>query len=152
MKNKKAQTITDSFVNILISSKRKPNLIETDRGKEVYSNIFQNFLNNNNIKHYSRKTSLGSVFAEGFIRTVKDLLKKPVFQSGTSNWVDILPTITKQNNYRIHSSTKLTPVQASLKKNEGFVYKNFLDKRKKIIPKFAVDNLVRTADLKTNVF
>ena len=33
LKNKNAQTIKDSFENILISSKRKPNLIETDRGK-----------------------------------------------------------------------------------------------------------------------
>ena len=28
-------------------------------------------------------------------------------------------------------STKLTPIQASLKRNEGYVYKNLLDKRKK---------------------
>ena len=34
LKNKSAQTIKDSFENILINSKRKPKLIETDRGKE----------------------------------------------------------------------------------------------------------------------
>ena len=44
LKNKNAQTIKDSFGNILISSKRKPCLIETDRGKEFYNNIFQDFL------------------------------------------------------------------------------------------------------------
>ena len=56
LKNKNASTIKDSFENILISSKRKPNLIETDRGKEFDNNIFQDFLNKNNIKLYSRKT------------------------------------------------------------------------------------------------
>ena len=45
LKVKNAQTIEDSFENILISSKRKPNLIETDHGKEFYDNIFQDFLN-----------------------------------------------------------------------------------------------------------
>ena len=35
-----------------------------------------------------------------------------------------------------------------MKKNEGFVYKNLLDKRKKIKPKYEIGNLVRTADLK----
>ena len=35
-----------------------------------------------------------------------------------------------------------------MKKNEGFVYKNLLDKRKKIKPKYEINNLVRTADLK----
>ena len=42
----------------------------------------------------------------------------------------------------------LTPIQASLKKNEGFFHKNLLDKRKKITPKFQINDLVRTADLK----
>ena len=42
----------------------------------------------------------------------------------------------------------MTPTQASLKKNEGYVYKNLLDKRNKIKPKFQINNLVRTADLK----
>ena len=58
LKNKNVQTIKDSFENILISSKRKPNLIEGDRGKEFYNNIFQDFLYKNNIKLYSRNISL----------------------------------------------------------------------------------------------
>ena len=148
LKNKNAQTIKDSFENILINSKRKPNLIEADRGKEFYNNIFQDFLNKNDIKLYSRNTSLGAVFAERFNRTIRDLLKKIVFENGDAKWIDILPKITKQYNNKVHSSTKLTPIQASLKKNEGCVYKNLLDKRKKVKPKFQINNLVRTADLK----
>ena len=148
LKNKNAQTIKDSFENILTNSKRKPNLIETDRGKEFYNNIFQDFLNKNNIKLYSRNSSYGAVFAERFNKTIRDLLKKIVFEQGDANWIDVLPTITKQYNNGIHSSTKLTPIQASLKKNEGYVYKNLLDKRKKVKPKFQINDLVRTADLK----
>ena len=148
LKNKNAQTIKDSFENILISSKRKPNLVESDRGKKFYNNIFQDFLNKNNIKLYSRNSSYGAVFAERFNRTIRDLLKKIVFERGDANWIDVLPTITKQYNNRIHSSTKLTPIQASLKTNEGFVYKNLIDKRKKVKPKFQINDLVRTADLK----
>ena len=87
IKNKKAITIKDSFENILLSSKRKPNLIESDRRTEFYNN-------------------------------------------------------------RVHSSTKLTPILTSLKKNEGFVYKNLIDKRNKIKPKFQINDLVRTADLR----
>ena len=148
LKNKVAQTIKDSFENILISSKRKPNLFESDRGKEFYNNIFQDFLNKNNIKLYSRSSSYGAVFAERFNRTIRDLLKKIVFEHGDGKWVDILHTITKQYNNRIHTSTKLSPKDASLKKNEGYVYKNLLDKRKKLTPKFQINDLVRTADLK----
>ena len=148
LKNKNAQTIKDSFENILISSKRKPNLIESDRGKEFYNNIFQDFLNKNDIKLYSRNSSYGAVFAERFNHTLRDLLKRPVFEKGDVNWIDVLQTITKQYNNKVHSSTKLTPIQASLKKNEGYVYKNLLDKRKRITPKFQLNDLVRRADLK----
>ena len=42
----------------------------------------------------------------------------------------------------------MTPTQARLEKNEGYVYRNLLDKQKKTIPKFQVNDLVRTADLK----
>ena len=50
LKNENAQTTKDSFEKILVISKRKPNLIESDRGKEFYYKIFQDFLNKNNIK------------------------------------------------------------------------------------------------------
>ena len=127
LKNKDGQTITDSFKNILKSSKRKPNLIETDRGKELYNNIFQNFPNNNNFKHFSRNTYSGAVFAQSFNLTVRNLLER-----GEAIWIDVLPAITKQYINRVYSSPKLTPIQASLKKNEGFVYNNLLDKRKNL--------------------
>ena len=148
LKNKNAQTIKDSFEIIIISAKRKPNLIESDRGKEFYNNLFQDFLNRNNIKLYSRYTSLGAVYAERFNRTIRDLLKRPVFEKGDSSWIDVLPTITKQYNNRIHTSTKLSPKDASLKNNEGFVYNNLLDIRKKMKPEFQINDLVRVADLR----
>ena len=148
LKNKNAQTIKDAFENILINSKRRPNLIERDRGKEFYNNIFQDFLNKNNIKIYCRNSSYGAVFAERYNLTIRNLLKRPVFEKGDGNWIDVLPVITKQYNNRIHTSKKLSPRDASLKKNEGFVYNNFLDKLKKVKPKFQVNDLVRTADFK----
>ena len=42
----------------------------------------------------------------------------------------------------------MSPIQASLKENEGYIYKILLDKRKKITPKFQITDLVRTADLR----
>ena len=85
LKKKNAQIIKDSFENILISSKRNPNLIETGRGKNFYNSVFQNFLNNNNINHYSRNTDNGAVFAERIDIFIRNLLKRPVFEKGGSN-------------------------------------------------------------------
>ena len=148
LKNKNAQTIKDSFEKILLISKRSPNSIETDRGKKFYNNIFQDFINKNDIEIFSRNSSYGAVFAERFNPTIRDLLKRPVFEKCDAKWIDILPTITKEYNNRVHSSIKLSPIQASMKKNEGYVYKNLLDKRNKIKTKYEIGDLVRTADLK----
>ena len=148
LKNKSAQTIKDFFEKIVITSQKSPNLIETDRGKEFYNSIFQNFISTKNIKHYSRNSSVGAVFAEKFNITNRNLLKRPVFEKGDGNCIDILPTKTKQYNNRVHTSTKLTSIQASLKEKEGHFYRNLLDKREKMKPKFQVTDLVRVADLK----
>ena len=85
LKSKKAITIKDSFEKILISSKRKPNLIESDRGEEFFNNFFQDFLNKNIVKLYSRNSSYGAVFAERFNRTIRDLPKKVVFEKVMQN-------------------------------------------------------------------
>ena len=148
LKNNNVQKIKDSFENFLINLKRKSNLIETDRGRDFYNKNFQDFLKKNDIKIYSRNTSLGAVFAECFIKSIRNPLKNPVFGKGDGNWIVVLPTITKQYYDGIHSSTKLTPKQASLKKNEGYVYHISIDKRKKVKPKFQVNDLVRVADIK----
>ena len=114
----------------MISSKRKPNLLETDRGKDFNNGILQNFVENNNIKPYSRNSSFGAVFAERFNKSIRNIPKKFVFERGDANWIDALPTVTKQCNNRIQSSTKINRIQASLKKNEEFVCNNLLDKKK----------------------
>ena len=87
-------------------------------------------------------------FAERFNESIRNLPKKFVFERGDANWIDVLPTITKQYNIRIHSSTKLNRIQASLKKNEGFVCNILLDKRKKMKRRFQVNGLARTAGVK----
>ena len=75
-------------------------------------------------------------------------MKKPIFLNGDANWINIIPTIINKYNNKIHSTIKLTPIEASLKENEEYVYHNLIDKRKKIKPKYEINDLVRTADIK----
>ena len=82
------------------------------------------------------------------IKLFRNFLKRLVFEKGDSKWTDVIATTIKQYNNRVQTSTKLTPKQASLKKNEVYVDKIFFDKRKKVQPKFQVNDLVRVADLK----
>ena len=121
----------DSFENIPLILKISLNLVETERGKEFLNKVFPDFFKKT-ITKKSINTSIRADFAERFNRTIKDLLTRSVLLKGDANWIYVLPTKTKQHFIRIHSSTKLTPKQASLKNNEGYVFGNLLDIQKKI--------------------
>ena len=112
LKNKYAQSITDAFSRIVKSSNREPNVFETDDGKENLNRIFDEFLNNHNIKRYSRNAALGAVFAERFKRTIGNLLKKQVFLKGNADWLSELPSVFKNYKKTIHHSTKMKPIDA----------------------------------------
>ena len=148
LKNKYSKTITEEFSNILTTSKRKPLKIESDRGTEFYNTIFQNFLKSKNIHHYSRFTDKGPSIAERVIRTIRNLLKKPVFIAGNADCLSELSAVVNKYNNTIHSSIKMTPNQASKKSNEKKVYSNLKDKREIRKPKFKLGQLVRAADIK----
>ena len=120
MKNKNSQTISNGFSKILTTSKRKPLKLESDRGTEFYNSVFRNFLKDKNIQHYSRFTDEGPSIAERVIRTIRNLLKKPVFEKGNADWISELPSVIKQYNTTIHHSIKKTPNQASKKVKEKY--------------------------------
>ena len=148
LKNKYSQTITNEFSNIITTSKRKPLKLESDRGTEFYNSIFQNFLKSKNIQHYSRYTDKGPSIAERVIRTIRNLLKKPVFEKGNAIWISELPSVVKKYNNTIHHSTKMKPIDASKKSNQKLVYNNLKDDREVLKPKFKLGQFVRTADIK----
>ena len=86
--------------------------------------------------------------AETFNGTTRNLIKKPVFLKGNANWVNTLPSVIKQYNNTIHSSTKITPIQASKKANEKEGCSNLQDQLVRQQQKFKLGQLVRTADIK----
>ena len=147
MKNKYAQSITDAFSEIIKSSNRKPNLLETDDGKEYVNKIFNEFLNNNNIEKYSRYTDKEALFVERLNWTICNLLKKPKFEKENADWLSELPPVVEIYNKTIHSSVKMTPAQASRKANEEEVFSNLHYMRQKEQPKFRLSQLVRTSDI-----
>ena len=79
LKSKYSKTITDEFAIILSTSKRKPLKLGLDRGSGWCNSVFQNFLKVKNFHHYSIYTDKGPAICERAIRTIRNLLKRPVF-------------------------------------------------------------------------
>ena len=149
LKNENSQTIANYFSNILTTSKRKPLKIESDCGVKWYNSFFQNFLKCQNIQKFSRFTEKGpSIVHERVIRTIRNLIKKPVFEKRNADWLLELPYVNKKKNNSVQHSIKTTPVQASNKIKEKEVYSNLQDKRIKLNPKINLGDLVRTSDFR----
>ena len=58
------------------------------------------------------------------IRTMRNLLKKPVFEERKASWINELSIANKEYNNTIHSSIKLTLQQILKKSKEKEVYSN----------------------------
>ena len=66
LKDKKSVSIVDAFREILDKSKRKPNKIWVDQGREFYNSAFKKWLKDNDITMYSTYNEGKSVVAERF--------------------------------------------------------------------------------------
>ena len=107
----------------------------TDEGKEWLS--LQDFYDEFEIERYSTKSPLKSVMIERFNSTLEQLLYKAMTAKNTRKWIDLLPTVMKTYNNRVSSVLHgLTPNEAHLKKNEGYLRKKFFEENEKHKEKF----------------
>ena len=87
---------------------------------------------------------------ERFNRTIKEKMLKYFSANYTRKFVDILDLLVDQYNNTIHSSIKMTPMEASCKKNENKVWINLYPEfgGKTLAPKFSIGDHVRIAKKK----
>jgi len=84
----------------------------------------KDLLEKNGIHMYSTENEEKSSVVERWNRTIKSKMWKQFTVQGNTMYLDMLPKLVKQYNNTKHSSIKMTPVEASIKKNEGTVYFN----------------------------
>ena len=94
------------------------------------------------IRHYSRFNDKGPSMAERIIRTVINLLKKPLFEKENVDWLSELPSVIKRYNNKNLNSTKLKPTEASKNIKEKVVYNTLKDNREVQKPKLRLGQLV----------
>ena len=76
LKNKQGISIVNGFQKIIDDSKRRPNKIWIDKGREFYNNSFKKWIKENDITMYSTNNEGKSVIVERFIRTLKTKIYK----------------------------------------------------------------------------
>ena len=153
LKNKSGLSMTNGFKIVLSehpqggSEPRKPEKLWVDRGSEFYNKTLKSLLKEYETKLYSIYSDLKAVFIERFNGTFLHIINKSMFINGDGNWVNILNDAVITYNKNIHSTNKMTPVDASNNPDKvkyTFSFKN-------IKPKLNVGYYVRDVD-KRNIF
>ena len=133
LKGKARQKAKDSFEKILKSSKKVPNLSETDGGRKSCKLRFKQFLGNEiKLKETVDTHQKGQYLQKILKKNIKNLSetpKKVVFEQNAT-WIDELELLISKNTFTKHSTFRKTETQAYLKKIEKFVYDNTFDERK----------------------
>ena len=154
LKDKKTETVSKAFEDIF-KSKRKPKMLWTDKGSEFISKHFKEFLKREGIKLYHTENEEKSSVVERWNKTMKNRMWKMfTVNNNTIYWDKIDKLINDYNNSR-HSSVKMTPVEASKKKNESKVWSNLYGDSIYLKPgkaKFSIGDSVRISKYKRKVF
>ena len=145
LKDKKGISIVNAFNKIIKQSNRKPNKIWVDQGGEIYNNVFEKWLPDNDINMYLTYNEGKSVVAERFIRTLKNKLYKHMTATGKNVYYDVLDDVVNKYNNTKHSTIKMKPIDV---KNNKRVY---IDEHNEKDSKFKVGDRVRISRYK-NVF
>ena len=109
-KRQKGVSIVNAFQKIIDDSKRKPNRIWVDKGREFYYNSFKKWLQDNIIVMYSTNNERKSVIAERFTRRLKNKIYKYMTAISKNVYTDKLDDIAKEYNNKYHTSIKMKPV------------------------------------------
>ena len=154
LKDKRGESVSEAFKNIL-SSGRHPRFLWTDRGSEFYNANFKRLLNKHHITLYSTENEEKSSVVERWNQTMKNRLWKMFTANNNTIYHDKLGKVIDEYNNSFHTSVKMTPAEASRKKNERKVYANLfgdLIYSKHIPPTFHVGEKVRISKYKRKIF
>ena len=152
LKNKSAVSILETFKKILESG-RKPQKLQTDKGKEFENKVFQKFLKDNSIHFYtSNNYDIKAAVVERFNRTLKTKMYKYFTAKKTKKYLNVLPNLVKSYNNTYHRSIGMTPNTASKIKTPeekaALFMKLYPAEDKKDKPSFNIGDMVRVSRLK----
>ena len=154
LKDKKTETVSKAFDDIF-KSKRKPQMLWTGKGSEFISKHFKEFLKREGITLYHTENEVISSVVERWNKTIKMRMWKMFTVNNNTVYFDKIDKLVNDYNNKRHSSVKMTPVEASKKKNESKVLSNLygdLIYLKPGKPNFAIGDKVRISKYKRQVF
>ncbi|KAF0146717.1 MAG: putative uncharacterized transposon-derived protein F54H12.3-like [Ignavibacteria bacterium] len=116
VKNKSGKEILGAFKELLQqASPRKPEKIQTDKGKEFLNKDVQSYLITEGIKHFCSDSDKKAAVVERFNRTLKTKIWKYFTGKQTYTYIDKLTDFVKAYNHSYHRSIGMRPCDVTTK-------------------------------------
>ena len=152
LKQKTGAEVATSFKS-MFSKGRTPKKIWVDKGKEFYNKDLKSLLESRSCSLYSTENEEKPCIVERWNRTMKEKMFKYFSANSTRKYIDVPDDMVNNYNNTRHLSIKMTPVEASLKKNETTVWRNLYPdherRTRRPNPKFSVGDRIRITKKKT---
>ena len=95
IKRKTGAKLLKAFESI-VAEGRRPQMLQTDKGKEFYNTTLQRWLKKECIHHFSTLGDAKASIVERFNRTLKSQLYRYFTAANTTQYLDILPSLVQQ--------------------------------------------------------
>jgi len=148
IKTKTSENVTQAMQNIFVKSKRYPQNLQTDDGKEFFNKIFKKLMDKYHINHYSTFSILKASIVERFNRTLKEKMWKEFSFNGNYKWINLIAELLKQYNNTKHRTIQKRPSDVN-KDNAENLLKTAYNHIKIALPaKFKINDSVRISKYK----
>jgi len=119
LKDKTGKSVADAFKEIFKKSKRKPEKLWTNKGRDFCNKHVTKL----GVKLHSIENAEKSSVVERWNRTMKEKMFKHFTANNTIKYIDVLDDFLERYNNTRHSSIKMTTLEASKNKRSGCLQK-----------------------------
>ena len=94
---------------------RRPQTLQTDKGKEFYNTTLQRWLKKEDMRHFSTLGDAKASIVERLNRTLKSRLYRYFTVANTTQYLDILPLLVQRYKKDVHPSIGMAPKDVTVK-------------------------------------
>lgn len=149
-KDKSANAMLEAFEKLFIKSDpRKPQRLQTDRGKEFLNRLVKGYLKQIGVELFQTYSDKKAAVVERFNRTLKTRIWTYFSANSTKRYIDVLPQIVKSYNESTHRSIGMRPAEVR-KEHEDLIWSRLYSAGPRRLPplKMAPMEMVRVSRVK----
>ena len=132
LKTKSGPSLLEAFKLLLTKAHpRKPNRLQTDKGKEFVNKLVQDFLKEKAIHHFASESDQKAAMVERFNRTLKTRMWKYFTAKNTYRYIDVLEDLLEGYNHARHRTIGMAPADVKPEHEEILwkrMYPNYGDR------------------------